>query len=122
MTRARSKCYRSVNNRYCGATWEEHDPITRACPDGTGPGHVFYSHYQPKRAGQSFSDDEVLILAEVLEGVTRHRDMRVLARTPAFGTVATKVVRMRRRLADRKNDSAEQPAAQAAANQQQEGT
>lgn len=115
MPRARTICYRGIDGRRCGSTYEQHGPEPRLCPDGDGVKDTFRAHYTPTRAGQSFSGDEVSLLAELLEGVTRHRDMRQLTRSQAFASVAGKVIRMRQQLAERKQ-------ATSAAPNQQEGT
>jgi hypothetical protein len=107
MTRARSKCWRSIHGRPCGCTWEEHHSVTRACPDGDDEVHTFRSHAScPTRVGQSFSHDEVELLASLFLALTRGADVRVLLRSPHFASVAGKVLRMRKRI------TAEQSAAE----------
>lgn len=97
--RPTTRCHRSIHREPCGVPFEHHDPITGACPGGTHRQHTFRQHVKsPTRAGQSFAEAEVELLASLLLGLTRGADLRVLARAPAFAGLAGKVLRMRDRL------------------------
>lgn len=58
------------------------------------------------RASMSFSDDEVLALDSILSVVRRGGDARTIAKQPAAVRVASKIVRMRNNVEERRNAAA----------------
>lgn len=113
MPRDRTLCYRTVARVECGATWAEHDRVTRACPKLEGG--TFRPHVRtPTRVGNSFSGAEADVAAQVIQLVMRGGDCRQLVRSPAFASFARKVLgmgaRLREQVAQRKAEKAAQPA------------
>jgi hypothetical protein len=106
MSRSPAKCHRSIHDRPCGATLDQHAGEALACPRASEPRHTYRPHVTSLgRVGQSFNDDEIELLSQLLAGVTVQRDMRLLTRSKVF--VALAVLRMRDKV--RAATSAAQP-------------
>jgi hypothetical protein len=108
MSRSPAKCHRSIHDRPCGATLDQHAGEALACPRASEPRHTYRPHVTSLgRVGQSFNDDEIELLSQLLAGVTVQRDMRLLTRSKVFVALAGKVLRMRDKV--RAATSAAQP-------------
>jgi hypothetical protein len=90
-TRPMTRCVRDA----CNAPFHEH--VDGACPNGSG------SRFRKRltranAASQSFSADEVEVLARILKGLPLREDMRLITRLPVFLSVARKVQVMSERV------------------------
>jgi len=110
--RPKTKCLSSrVGDRYCAASYEDHDPVTHACPDGAGTTYRFH-RYSTKRVSVSFSEREVRALRDlcsaVLNGTLRGDSALTWAKQHArdLGGLAHKALAMRASL-ERRNGRGE---------------
>lgn len=111
-TRSTTRCARSRRGQQpCGRPFSEHDPVTLACPDGSG--HVFRKDkLQPTRASVSFSKVEIDALDFMLKGLRTGKDLRIAVRAAQVELtgVERKLGAMRRSMQLRARDErADQP-------------
>lgn len=89
--RPATKCLR------CRASYQNHEVGTGLCPGASG--QTFRRNVQSSPA-TSFSASEIGWLDEVLRGLSRGAELRVLAKAPELTAVMRKVQAMRRRAAE----------------------
>ena len=89
-TRDHTKC------RRCGEVFMLHAAVTRTCPGN--PASTFQKHATRVAASQSFTPDEVQLLAFAFEGLLRGQDIRAVCRHKNFPNLIRKVQAMQRRL------------------------
>lgn len=101
-TRAHTKC------RRCGHRFDEHTLPALDCPDGStlqdGQVSTFQKHVPRVAVSNSFTAAELEVATQILEGLTRKRDLTHLVKNAAFSNLARKVNAMRARVAEQRKE------------------
>lgn len=102
-----TKCWNTIApNTRCAEPFDKHGP-NGECPQNSVK--TFRKHpTNANAASQSFSEEEVSLLDQLLTGLRSKRDLSILARHPAMGSIARKVMGMRNSIKKRREEGGSQ--------------